>query len=240
MSELVSVMIGVYNCEQYLGEAIDSVLAQTSASVELIVVDDGSTDRTAEVARAYGAGLRYVFQERGGMGAGRNHAVALAQGAYFAFLDADDRFRPRKIEQQLAAFERDPTLDVVFGHMSEFISPDLEPVAAARLRNPVDRAPWPTPNLMLVTRDAFFRVGLFSTTLRVGIGVDWYARALEAGLRQAMIPDVVLERRLHTQNNGIRERASRSQYLHVLKASIDRRRARDSGSDAEDSSPVET
>lgn len=227
MSELVSVLIGVYNCESYLSEAIDSVLAQTYESIELIVVDDGSTDRTADVARSYGDKLRYAYQERGGMGAGRNHAVSLANGNYLAFLDADDRFRPRKIEQQMAVFDGEPELEAVFGHMSEFISPDLEPEAAARLRDPVADAPWPTPNLMLVRREAFDRVGPFSTELRVGIGVDWYARALEVAIKQRMIDDVVLERRLHTQNNGIRERASRSQYLHVLKASIDRRRARD-------------
>jgi glycosyltransferase involved in cell wall biosynthesis len=229
VSPLVSVLIGVYNCENYLAEAIDSVLAQTYGAIELIVVDDGSTDGTRRVAEAYGSRVRYSFQERAGMGAGRNHAVSLAQGDYFAFLDADDRFRPRKIELQMAVFERDRSVDAVFGHMSEFISPDLGPAEAARLRSPVHDAPWPTPNLMTVTRDAFFRVGPFSTTLRVGIGVDWYARALEAGIKQVMLPDVVLERRLHTQNNGIRERASRAQYLHVLKASIDRRREREAG-----------
>jgi len=238
VSELVSVMIGVYNCENYLAEAIDSVLAQTYSPIELIVVDDGSTDGTAEVAKAYGSRVRYAFQERGGMGAGRNHAVSLARGGYFAFLDADDRFRPEKIERQMAAFEQEPSVEVVFGHMSEFISPDLDAEAAARLRRPVDVAPWPTPNLMLVTRAAFFRVGLFSTTLRVGIGVDWYAHALEAGIKQVMIPDVVLERRLHTQNNGIRESASRAQYLHVLKASIDRRGGQEAAGEAGEAPPI--
>jgi glycosyltransferase involved in cell wall biosynthesis len=227
-------MIGVYNCEDYLAEAIESVLAQTYNPIELIVVDDGSTDGTAEVAQSYVPQLLYVHQERGGMGAGRNHAASLARGKYLAFLDADDRFRAAKIEKQLEAFARDPQLDIVFGRMTEFISPDLDDDAAARLRRPVDDAPWPTPNLMLVTREAFDRVGPFSTKLRVGIGVDWYARALELGLNQGMIDDVVLERRLHTQNNGIREQASRSQYLHVLKASIDRRRAQEALRDADE------
>jgi glycosyltransferase involved in cell wall biosynthesis len=234
MNDLVSVMIGVYNCEDYLAEAIESVFAQTYSPIELIVVDDGSTDGTAQVAQAYVPRARYAYQERGGMGAGRNHAVSLASGKYLAFLDADDRFRPTKIAKQVEAFARDPQLDVVFGRMTEFITPDLDPDAAARLRRPVDDAPWPTPNLMLVTREAFERVGLFSTTLRVGIGVDWYARAIELALKQEMIDDVVLERRLHTQNNGIREQASRSQYLHVLKASIDRRRAQEAARDADD------
>jgi hypothetical protein len=68
-------------------------------------------------------------------------------------------------------------------------------------------------------------VGPFSTTLRVGIGVDWYARAIERGLKEAVPPHIVLERRLHAANNGIRQRDARRQYLHVLKASLDRKRA---------------
>jgi hypothetical protein len=78
---------------------------------------------------------------------------------------------------------------------------------------------------MLIRRESFFRVGLFSTALRVGVGVDWYARAVEVPLKMSMPPEVVLERRLHAENNGLRERDSRAQYLHVLKASLDRRRS---------------
>src|SRR5439155_8559111 len=90
---------------------------------------------------------------------------------------------------------------------------------------PVADAPWLAPNLMLIRRGAFQRVGPFSTTLRVGVTVDWYARALETALTMFMLPEVVLERRLHAENNGLREQDARSQYLHVLKASLDRRRA---------------
>jgi glycosyltransferase involved in cell wall biosynthesis len=221
---LISVMIGVYNGELYLAEAIESVLGQTYSPTELIVVDDGSTDRTGEIARKYMPLLRYDYQPNGGMGSARNRAVQLARGAYFAFLDADDRFTSKKLECQMAAFDDDPELDVVFGHMREFISPDIDEEAAHLLRPPVEKAVWRTPNLMLVKRQAFFRVGPFSTTLKVGIGLDWYARANECGLKMAVSPSIVLERRLHAQNNGIRERNSRPQYLHVLKAAIDRRR----------------
>jgi glycosyltransferase involved in cell wall biosynthesis len=222
---LVSVMIGVYNGARYLGEAIDSVLAQTHAVHELIVVDDGSTDESGAVAARYGSPVRCIRQERGGMAASRNRAVQEATGAYFAFLDADDRFPAEKVERQLAAFAAHPELDVVYGHVTEFLSPDLDAEALALLRQPKHDVPWPTPNLMLVRREAFFRVGLFSTDLRVGIGVDWYARAGEAGLKSAVPPVVVLERRLHAENNGIRERQFKPQYLHVLKEALDRRRA---------------
>ena len=97
--------------------------------------------------------------------------------------------------------------------------------------------PWPAPNLMLIRRESFARVGPFSEDVKVGVTVDWYARAKEAGLRGAVLPEVVLERRLHLTNNGLRERDSRQQYLHVLKASLDRRRAQ-AASDSADTAPV--
>ena len=165
------------------------------------------------------------------MAASRNRAVREATGDFFAFLDADDRFPPEKLERQVAVFDADPELDVVYGHVTEFLSPDLDDEARALLRAPNQNLPWPTPNLMLVKRDAFFRVGPFSTDLKVGIGVDWYARASELGLKGAVPPIVVLERRLHAENNGIREREFKPQYLHVLKAALDRRRL--SGDDAD-------
>jgi glycosyltransferase involved in cell wall biosynthesis len=225
VGDLVSVMIGVYNGERYIGEAIDSALEQTHRPLEVIVIDDGSEDGTADVVAAYGRKVRHERQERAGNGAARNRAVELAAGDYFAFLDADDRFVPDKLERQLEVMRRDPTVDVVFGHVHEFISPDLDADAAQRLRRPMVDVPWLAPNLMLVRRASFMKVGPFSSTLRVGVTVDWYARSVEAGLKSYVVPHVVLERRLHSDNNGLREQDSRSQYLHVLKASLDRRRA---------------
>jgi glycosyltransferase involved in cell wall biosynthesis len=220
----VSVMIGVYNGARYLAEAIESVLAQTHPASEVIVVDDGSEDESGAIAESYGSPVRCIRQENGGMAAARNRAIGEATGDYFAFLDADDRFRPDKLEAQLAVFDADPELDVVYGHVTEFLSPDLDEAALELLRAPRHDLPWPTPNLMLVRRESFSRVGLFSTELKVGIGVDWHARAAEVGLKSVVPPIVVLERRLHAENNGIRQRQSKPQYLHVLKAALDRRR----------------
>jgi glycosyltransferase involved in cell wall biosynthesis len=221
---LVSVMIPAYNAAAYLGEAIESVFAQTYRPVEVIVVDDGSDDGTGDVARSYGDRVRFVRQQRGGNGAARNAAVALARGQYYAFLDADDRFVEAKLERQREALDADGELDVVFGLVREFVSPELPPEVQAAIRAPAQPQPWASPNLMLIRRESFERVGPFATNLRVGVTVDWYARATEAGLKSLVLPEVVLERRLHTQNNGIREQDARSQYIQVLKASIDRRR----------------
>jgi glycosyltransferase involved in cell wall biosynthesis len=225
VNPLISVMIGAYNAAPYLGEAIDSVFAQDYEPIELIVVDDGSTDSTADVARSF-AEVQVIQQENGGNGAARNRAVENASGELYAFLDADDRFTPGKLTLQKVALDADPGLDIVFGHVREFLSPELDEETRARLRPPApDPMPWTAPNLMLVRRESFERVGPFTTAVRVGVTVDWFARAAEAGLRYSILPDVVLERRLHTQNNGLRESASRSQYLKVIRQAMERRRA---------------
>jgi glycosyltransferase involved in cell wall biosynthesis len=222
---LISVMIGVYNGAPYLAEAIGSVQAQTYRPYELIIVDDGSDDGSGDVAQSFDE-VRYIRQERGGNGAARNRAVEDATGDFFAFLDADDRFVPDKLERQMATLQARPELDMVFGHVQEFVSPELTDEQRRGIRPPApEPLPWTAPNLMLIRRASFERVGGFSTELRVGVTVDWFARASEAGLRNVVLPEVVLERRLHTQNNGLRERDARSQYLHVLKAAMDRRRA---------------
>jgi glycosyltransferase involved in cell wall biosynthesis len=227
-------MIGAYNAAPYLSEAIESVLAQDYEPVELIVVDDGSTDGTAEVARSF-ADATVVSQENGGNGAARNRAVENASGDLYAFLDADDRFTPGKLSLQKAALDADPGLDMVFGHVREFLSPELDEETRASLRPPAaEPMPWTAPNLMLIRRESFERVGPFTTTVRVGVTVDWFARAQEAGLRHTILPEVVLERRLHTQNNGLRESASRSQYLEVIRQAMERRRASAETGSAED------
>lgn len=224
-AQSISVMIGVYNAAAYLGEAIESALTQTRAPLEVIVVDDGSTDGSGDVARAFDA-VTVVRQDNAGNGSARNHAARLAKGDLFAFLDADDRFTPDKLELQSRALEADPELEVVFGHVREFVSPELTPDQQALVRTPAPAPmPWTAPNLMLVRRTSFENVGPFAEDLRVGVTVDWYARARDMGLEMAMLPEVLLERRLHLTNNGLRERDSRAQYLHVLKASLDRRRA---------------
>lgn len=224
MNAPISVVIPAFNARRYLAEALQSVFSQTLAPAEVIVVDDGSEDGTAEVAEGYGERVHLLRQRRGGNGAARNAGVAVATGQLLAFLDADDRFCPDKLELQLRALEEDPGLDMVFGHVREFVSPELPEEVKATIRAPAPPQPWAAPNLMLIRRASFERVGPFATDLRVGVTVDWYARATELELRSHVIPRVVLERRLHTQNNGIREQDARAQYIQVLKASIERRR----------------
>jgi glycosyltransferase involved in cell wall biosynthesis len=232
VNELISVIMPAYNAAPYVGEAIESVLSQDYQPLELIVVDDGSDDGTAEIVQSFPA-VRYFFQPNAGNGAARNRAIEEARGEFLAFLDADDRFTPSKLSLQKKALDADPTLDMALGLVREFVSPELDDAAKSSIRPPApEPMSWLSPNLMLIRRASFGRVGLFSDALRVGVTVDWFARASEASLRHVVLPQVVLERRLHTQNNGLRERDSRSQYLQVLRAAMERRRTMSSSQQA--------
>lgn len=226
MKPLISVIIPVYNADKYLAEAIESVLVQVDYPLEIIVVDDGSTDNSAAVAQKFGDKIQYLYQENSGIATTRNQGIKLSNGEYFSFLDADDLWTKNKLALQISAFERNSNLDIVFGHVQQFFSPDLDRETQQKLYCPDTAVPGNTPSSMLVKSTAFKRVGLFSTQWRMGESIDWYLRATELQLHMEMLPEVVLWRRIHQTNQGIYERHLMGSYAHILKASLDRRRTK--------------
>ena len=225
---LISVIIPVYNRDRYLAEAIESALAQTYPAIELIVVDDGSSDRTAEVAQRYP--ITYHFQPNGGISAARNAGIALGKGDFFAFLDSDDIWVADKLSKQMAAFDFDPNLEAVFGYAQQFYSPELDETFRQRIRCPEQPIAAHLSSAMLIKREAFLRIGLFDVQLNTGTDMGWYVCAIEHQLRQVTLSDVVYHRRLHETNNGITARANANERLHLLKAKLDRQRANQSAS----------
>jgi glycosyltransferase involved in cell wall biosynthesis len=216
----VSVVIPVLNGEAYLREALRSVLGQSRPPDEVIVVDDGSTDRTGEIARKT-AGVRYLLQGHGGQMRALNMGIAVAIGDFLSFLDADDRWVPEKLELQLGAFSAEPELDIVFGRARQFVErgarlaeSDHERVLPARL-----------PSAMLVRRDAFARVGPFSEDWPIGGVIEWCARADERRVRAKMLDEVVYERRVHGKNATLLHPNAEREYARMLKHVIDRRKA---------------
>ena len=119
---LVSVIIPAYNAEEFIDEALQSVLRQTHRELEVIVVDDGSTDATRARVRAHGDRVRYIHQMNAGVGAARNRGLDAATGDYVAFLDADDLWRPEKLEVQLEVAARNPTSGLIACDGRRFLS----------------------------------------------------------------------------------------------------------------------
>lgn len=221
---LVSVIIPVYNGERYLAEALDSVLSQKHPADEIIVIDDGSTDGSAQIIDSFRPSVTYHWQPNAGAGAARNLGVTVARGAFLAFLDADDLWTRDKLERQLAAFAGDSTLDMVFGHVYQYPSPELDDESQRRITIGHATLPGLHPGAMLIKREAFLRVGAFRTDLRLGEFIDWHARATELKMTGLMLPDVVMKRRIHKTNQGTLHREARGDYARVLKAALDRRR----------------
>ncbi len=114
MMPSASIVIPTFNSATYLPDAIDSVLGQSYGKCEVIVVDDGSTDETAEVAALFGDAIRYVYQENRGLSAARNHGLILATGEYIALLDADDLLEPDYLERMLGSFETHPDAGAIY------------------------------------------------------------------------------------------------------------------------------
>jgi glycosyltransferase involved in cell wall biosynthesis len=222
---VVTAAIPVRNGEAYLAEAIESVLGQTRPCEQVIVVDNGSTDRSAEIARGYGSAVEVLSEPREGIGAARNAAMRAARGSHVAFLDADDLWDPAKIALQLAGFEADPDLQLAFGHVRQFVSPDLAAEEAAVLHVPAGPQPGLYIGAMLAARSAMEVVGPWSEDVQISDGLTFMLRARELGLKQVMLPQTVTLRRVHGENHSIRNQGERAEFARLLKQSLDRRRA---------------
>jgi glycosyltransferase involved in cell wall biosynthesis len=220
----ISAVLPVYNRAAYVGEAIASVFAQTLPPDEVIVVDDGSTDESLEVVERFARpGLRVLRQENAGIGAARNRGLGAATGDLIAFIDSDDLWELDKLDRQVRALRDSDEVQLVFGHLVEFLSPDRADLAGS-LRIAPDPVPGLIATTLLARRSAVEQIGLFDETLRVGEFVEWMARVRDLRLATRMLPEVVARRRVHG-GNAVLTRPN-TDYLRAIKSTLDRRRAR--------------
>ncbi|HSI08095.1 MAG: glycosyltransferase family 2 protein [Rariglobus sp.] len=222
---LISVIMPAYNRQNYIAEAIGSILAQTAGRHEIIVIDDGSTDNTAAVARACDPSVTCHSQPNQGIGAALNHGLRHATGEWLAFLDSDDLWAPQKTAVQLAYFDAHPENDLLFGHYDEFVSPEIPSGTLSTGNRETGVRPGCLYVALMIRRETFMRVGTFSENIVLGHLLDWLARARALGLKEAMLPDVVFHRRIHPGNTTLTRRADYRDYLKVLKGHLDRTRA---------------
>lgn len=224
---LISVVIPAYNAAPFLGEALESVWAQCYRPLEVIVVDDGSTDATAEVAGAAASEgpMRVLRQAHAGAAAARNAGVREADGPLLAFLDSDDVWLPHKLARQIAELGRDDGPELCFGQLQAFADPRLSAEERRRLLIPTEPISAWSASSLLVARADFHRVGPLDAQWRVGEFIAWFARARECGLHGLVLPEVLVRRRVHGRNATLEGRAGHGDYARIVKAALDRRRS---------------
>ena len=226
-SPLVSVIIPVYNGEKYLRESIDSIFSQTYTSIEVIVVDDGSTDRSSVIAHSFPK-IRHLFQNNSGHASARNRGVRAANGDYISFLDADDLWLPEKLSLQISAFNALPELEIVTGHVRQFLSPEIDFNIECKPTFSTKPLPGYSPIAILARRNLFEKVGFFHEGLHVGETISWFTTVMEYDLNIKVLPDLVAMRRIHGNNHSTRfKREKNRAIIRILKTSLDRRRSGD-------------
>ena len=217
---LVSVLVASYNGERYLTDALESVYAQDYDPFEVVFVDDGSTDDTAEIARRFP--VRYFRQENAGLAAARNAAFAQAHGELVTFFDDDDVMPKSRLSAQAGYLASSPSVGCVLGRQEWIDAPDW------LLRDPVfgDVAGIPFAAAM-IRRDVLEQVGGFDGSFRYAEDRDLLIRLREAGVGIEVLPTVVLLRRYHGENmTAPVNRPTVHPLTRSLKGKLDRERAR--------------
>ena len=220
---LLSVILPVFNGARYLAEAVASVGAQRYRPLEIIIVDDGSTDETASVARSLGEAVRYVYQENQGPAAARNRALAMARGELIGFIDTDDLWTRNHLRLLLASLEADPTLQLVLGQVERQLLCRL-PDGGTGFRPWLDAQHCFSLGAALFRRSAFDRIGNLDADLLASEDMDWYLRAREAGLSMQLLDEVVYTYRLHDSNMTRNKESTERLLLEVIRRSLKRRR----------------
>jgi uncharacterized protein (DUF1919 family) len=224
---LVSVVIPIYNREHYLAAALDSVLAQTYQPIEVIAIDDGSSDRSAEIARAYPK-VRYFYQSNQGVSVARNTGIAAARGEFIAFLDADDLWKPDKLSIQIAYMLEYPHLSFTGTKALNFLEPDSQFPPWFDPDRDLGDPKTMIPSTLVARRHAFERIGNFSPAYRATEDIEWLWRAKDANLSSLTIPVELTLRRFHGTNlsweMAVTEKA---RLFKIVRESIDRKSLKD-------------
>jgi glycosyltransferase involved in cell wall biosynthesis len=223
---LVSVIIPVYNGDRYLKESIESVLAQDYQPLEIIIIDDGSTDNSANIAKSFGEKITYYYQENTGHGGAINYGVELAKGDYLAFLDADDLWEKNKLNPQMKVMLNEPEIDIVSGMVQQFFSPELEQESRAKIYCEPELMKGYVIGTMMIKKNIFRQIGKLNENYKFGSFIDWFINASDSKLNIKFLPELVLKRRLHKTNSTIVSPQNRSDYTKIIKKVLDRRRGK--------------
>jgi len=217
---LISVIIPVYNGARFLEEAVSNVLAQQYPALEIIVVDDGSTDDVAGALTKLPVDVRYFRQENAGAAAARNRGIKDASGDLIAFLDVDDLWPVNNLRVLLDVLTRDATADVAHGRgqLTQYVPGGT----GEYVGNPGESFPYYI-GAGLYRRRAFEKVGLFDAELRYGEDSDWFNRAYERKLPIHQLNEVTLFVRRHESNMTRGKTLVERNLIRIVKKQLERR-----------------
>jgi glycosyltransferase involved in cell wall biosynthesis len=225
---LLTVIMPVYNGESFLAEAIRHVFTQNYHPLECIVVDDGSTDGTADIAAAFSDDIRYVRQPNQGPASARNRGIEIARGEFLAFLDVDDLWADRILHRLADHLRAHPEIGIAQGLIQQMHLDRSVPETQPRVFTPVFQ-PYQFINIgsAVYRKTVFDTVGLFDPEFRLAEDVDWFIRAWEHNVPKAVVPEVVMFYRKHDRNMTLEQRGlAQAGLVAVYKRRIDRGRAR--------------
>lgn len=218
---VVSVVIPVYNGERYLAAALDSVFRQNYRPIEVMVVDDGSNDTSAEIAHSL-AEVRYFYQANQGVAVARNVGIANASGDLIAFLDQDDMWATNKLRSQVDYLLTHPEVGYVLARQQTFLEPGADPPSWLKKELLITDSVAFLPGALLVRKEILHQVGGFEPRFRIDNDSEWFFRARDAGVPMAILPEILLYRRIHGSNQTSQTRSG-GPLLRIVKESLDRR-----------------
>lgn len=203
----VSIIIPTYNQAKYIAQTIDSTLAQTYPNVEVIVVNDGSTDDTAAILVGYGDRIKCISQANRGLAGARNAGFSVAQGEYLLFLDSDDIIPTEKVARHLEQFDKQPEVGVVYSgwqYIDQTGNPlpgDMRPGKQGRLLKELLLSNfYCIPGAAILKRQLIDQVGLFDETLKAEEDIDMWTRIAHAGYKFGYIDELLLQYRIHANS----------------------------------------
>ncbi len=224
---LISVIIPVYNGEKYLAEAIESVLDQNYCPIEVIVVDDGSTDGTADVAWSFSESVHFIYQPNQGVAVARNTGIKNSSGELIAFLDADDLWAHNKLNVQVDCLLMHPNIGYILGRQQNFLELGIDKPFWLRKEHLLNDHVGFLPTLM-IRRRIFDKVGLFNPDYIISSDVEWFSRVKDVSIPMMVVPEIVLYRRIHDTNLSYQSKAGDPTLLRALRASVRRKRTKKS------------
>ena len=227
MADLVSVIMPVCDGEAYLAEAIDSVLCQSHPQLELVVVDDGSSDGSGKIIGEYVsrfANAICISQDNAGVSAARNRGIEACSGELVAFLDQDDRWCEDTLDTHVKYHQQHPEIGYTLAQQVCFLEGMAEPPGWFRLQQLDVPHTGYLPGTLVAKRPMFEQIGLFDTQYPISSDADWFARARDQQVATAILPQTLLHRRIHPGNQSRHSKQIQGELTRLLRASIKRKR----------------